>query len=141
MTSALVSAVRADWEVYQEVGVNLELAPVDQPATVRIPNVVVVRAEAVERVRAEGAIFRASDVLLVVEVLSPGSIRTDQVVKRDEYADAGIPHYWIVDIREPVSVRTFHPAGEFGYAEGGEMTGVFRTDQPFEFELDLNRLV
>jgi Uma2 family endonuclease len=140
MTSALRDAVPPELKVYLEVGVNLELAPVDQPATVRIPDVVVVRAEAAERVRAEGGIFRASDVLLVVEVLSPSSLRTDQIVKRDEYADAGIPNYWIVDIREPASVKTFHQAGEFGYADGGEATGVFRTEEPFPFELDLNRL-
>lgn len=79
--------------------------------------------------------------LLVVEVLSPGTIRTDQVVKRDEYADAGIAHYWIVDIREPVSIKTFQQAGEFGYADGMECTGVFRTAVPFQFEVDLSRLV
>jgi Uma2 family endonuclease len=30
---------------------------------------------------------------LVVEIVSPGSHRTDHVIKRGEYADAGIPHY------------------------------------------------
>lgn len=141
LTSALSEAVPSGWEVYQEVGVDLELAPVDQPAFVRIPDLTVVRAEAVRRLRAEGGIFRAADALLVVEVLSPGTIRTDQVVKRDEYADAGIPHYWIVDIREPVSIKTFRQAGEFGYADGEEITGAFRTDEPFRFEVDLSRLV
>lgn len=141
LTSALRDALPSGWEVYQEVGVDLDLAPVDQPAFVRIPDLTVVRADAVRRLRAEGGIFRASDALLLVEVLSPGTIRTDQVVKRDEYADAGIPHYWIVDIREPVSVTTFQQAGEFGYADGHEVTGVFRIAEPFPFEVELSGLV
>ena len=40
-------------------------------------------------------------------------------LKRDEYADAGIPHYWIVDLDEPVSLIACHLAGEFGYVDGG----------------------
>ncbi|MCA4995831.1 Uma2 family endonuclease [Tsukamurella tyrosinosolvens] len=40
----------------------------------------------------------AADVLLAVEVLSPGTRRVDLVMMRSEYADAGIPHYWIVDL-------------------------------------------
>ena len=34
---------------------------------------------------------------LVVEVVSPGDARRDTVDKRVDYADAGIPEYWIVD--------------------------------------------
>jgi Uma2 family endonuclease len=40
---------------------------------------------------------RAADVLLVIEIVSPGSRRTDHVTKLREYAKAGIPTYWIVD--------------------------------------------
>ena len=39
-----------------------------------------------------------SGVVLVVEVVSPGSDRTDRVAKRREYAAAGIPNYLIVDV-------------------------------------------
>lgn len=35
--------------------------------------------------------------LLVVEVLSPSTRAVDTVLKRDAYAAAGAPHYWIVD--------------------------------------------
>jgi Uma2 family endonuclease len=38
----------------------------------------------------------ASDTLLVVEVVSPGTVTTDLTDKRAEYAGLGIPHYWIV---------------------------------------------
>lgn len=61
------------------------------PATVRVPDLVVLRAAAVEP-------FDAADVLLAVEVFSPGTRRVDLVMKRSEYADAGIPRYWIVDL-------------------------------------------
>lgn len=60
------------------------------PATVRVPDVVVCSIDA-------PALLHAGDVVLVVEIISPGSRRTDVVTKRSEYADAGIAHYWIVD--------------------------------------------
>jgi len=37
---------------------------------------------------------------LVMEVVSEGNRRHDLVTKRDEYARAGIPEYWIVDPEE-----------------------------------------
>jgi Uma2 family endonuclease len=37
-------------------------------------------------------------VLLVVEVVSPGSRINDRVTKRAAYAEARIPHYWLVDL-------------------------------------------
>jgi Uma2 family endonuclease len=38
----------------------------------------------------------ASYVRVVVEVVSPGSDKTDRVEKMGEYASAGIPFYWLV---------------------------------------------
>lgn len=35
--------------------------------------------------------------LLAVEILSPGTARTDRTVKRRRYQREGIPEYWIVD--------------------------------------------
>ena len=39
----------------------------------------------------------ATGLLLVVEIVSPGSEAIDQEIKRDEYRTVGIPHYWLVD--------------------------------------------
>lgn len=39
----------------------------------------------------------ATHVLVVVEVLSTWSERRDRVHKMGDYADAGIPHYWLVE--------------------------------------------
>ena len=39
----------------------------------------------------------AADVVLVIEIVSPGSRETDPVMKLREYAKAGIDNYWIID--------------------------------------------
>lgn len=36
---------------------------------------------------------------LAIEVISDDSVRRDRVTKRDEYAAAGVPEYWIIDCR------------------------------------------
>lgn len=41
----------------------------------------------------------AGPALLVVEIVSPGSAVNDRVTKREVYAEAGLPAYWIVDPR------------------------------------------
>jgi Uma2 family endonuclease len=38
-------------------------------------------------------------VVLVAELVSPGSRTNDNVTKRATYAEAGIPHYWLLDTR------------------------------------------
>jgi Uma2 family endonuclease len=63
------------------------------------------------------------------------------LTKRGEYADAGIPYYWIVDLSDPVSILACHLAGEFGYADNGESVGIFQATVPFPLGLDLSRLV
>ncbi|MGH3434128.1 MAG: Uma2 family endonuclease [Thermocrispum sp.] len=85
--------------------------------------------------------IRAPEVLVVVEVVSPGSKRTDYVTKRGEYADAGIPHYWIVDLRKPISVLACGLTEEFGYLDSVEASGVFTASEPFAVRLDLTDLV
>ena len=128
-------------EVLQDMDVDLQLAPPDAPGTVRRPDLIVVPHDARLWVRREGGVVRASDVLVAVEVVSPGSKRTDYNHKRGEYADAGIPHYWIVDIDPPVSLLACHRAGEFGYADDGAVTGTFRAVTPFPLEIDLDALL
>jgi hypothetical protein len=58
-----------------------------------------------------------------LEIVSPGSRRTDYILKHGEYADAGIGHYWIVDITEPGSLVACHLAGELGYQNAPDVTG------------------
>jgi len=123
------------------VDVDLQLAGPDAPGTVRRPDLIIVSRAARRRQREFGGIVTAADVLVVVEALSPGSRRTDNVLKRSEYADAGIPHYWILDVTEPVSLLACHLAGEFGYSDSGAVTGTFTTEAPFPIPLDLDALL
>lgn len=104
------------------------------PPTVRIPDVVITRKDGSER-RLNGP-----DVLIAIEVVSPGSKRTDTVTKRSEYAEAGIEHYWIVDLGPPVTLTTLHLAGQFGYQESPAVSGTFTTTAPVPLRLDLDSL-
>ncbi|GAA1839062.1 hypothetical protein GCM10009682_64100 [Luedemannella flava] len=70
--------------------------------------------------RARSSYAGLDGLLLVVEVVSAGSEVVDRIVKKDEYAKAGIPRYWIVErdaantvIRHELSAnREYHEAGE-----------------------------
>jgi Uma2 family endonuclease len=128
------------FEVLLDLDVNLELAPPDAPGFTRRPDLIVARRSARERVRQEGGIIRAAEVVVVAEFVSPGSKRTDHVAKRADYADAGIPHYWIVDLDDPISLVACHLGGELGYIDGGAVTGAFATTEPFPVRLDLDAL-
>ena len=127
-----------------DVDVDLELVQPSAPGTVRAPDIAVVSNAELVRRREQGGVLRAGGVRLVVEVISPGSRRLDTMVKRDEYADAGIPHYWIVDLGEPderITLTAHHLAGAFGYADGGPVAGEFTTTEPFPVRVDLDALV
>ncbi|MFC9690805.1 Uma2 family endonuclease [Kribbella sp. NPDC056951] len=136
----LMPQLSSDLEVITDVDIDLELAPADQPGFSRRPDVIVVRRTARPRVRTEGGLIRASEVLIVVEIVSPGSRRTDNVVKRAEYADAGIPYYWIVDIQDPVSLLACHLTDKFGYLDDQVVGGTFASTAPMSITLDLGDL-
>jgi Uma2 family endonuclease len=51
-----------------------------------------------------------TDLALVVEIVSPGSVAVDQVEKVREYAAAGIPRYWLVE-RDSAQTVTLHVLG------------------------------
>ncbi|WP_188190244.1 Uma2 family endonuclease [Nonomuraea sp. SYSU D8015] len=73
---------------------DVDLRLRDVPLHNRRPDVVLYRCldeEGGERLRAQHA-------LLVVEIVSPGSVIQDTVDKLAEYAKSGIPHYWIVHL-------------------------------------------
>lgn len=137
----LRSQVPDAYEVQLDMDVDLGLAAEDEPGSSRRPDLMVVNREARKRVRAEGGLFRASDVLVVVEIVSPSSRRIDHVHKRNDYADAGIPNYWIVDIDEPISLTACRLTEEFGYVDDQTVTGVFKAEVPFSVAVSLDRLV
>jgi Uma2 family endonuclease len=129
------------FQVQLEADVDLELAPTGEPGSSRRPDLMIIDRNARKRVRAEGGMIRASEVLLVVEIVSPSSKRIDHVHKRQDYADAGIPNHWIIDIDDPISLTACRLTEEFGYVDDQTATGVFRTEVPFPLEINLDRLV
>jgi Uma2 family endonuclease len=62
----------------------------------REPDLVFMRSEHADRIRDK--YWERPD--LVMEIVSENNRRHDLVTKRDEYARAGIPEYWIVDPEE-----------------------------------------
>jgi Uma2 family endonuclease len=72
------------------------------PPSVRDPDIAVVRDRVFDQ---RSARVPAADVVLVVEIVSPGSRSMDHVMKLHEYGKAGIAHYWIVDPDAPAPDR------------------------------------
>lgn len=137
----LLGQVPDDLEVIYDLDVDLELAAPDKPGFVRRPDVFVAQRSAGKRQDAEGGPIRASEVVLVIEVMSPSSRNTDYHAKRAEYAKAGIPFYWIIDLDEPISLAPLRLAGRFGYQEAPAETGVYETDAPFPLKIQVDRLI
>jgi Uma2 family endonuclease len=56
-----------------------------------------------------------ADLLLVIEIVSPGSEAIDEMVKRREYAQAGIPRYWVVDrdVSQTVTLHRLDAGGQY----------------------------
>jgi Uma2 family endonuclease len=122
--------------VLQEVEVTVEAR---FPPTVRDPDLVVVNRSVVDRnpVRVD-----PSDVALVVEIVSPGSRRTDRVMKAYEYAKAGIEHYWIVDLdADPDERFLAHLLRDGTYHRIGALVGDrVRTEEPLALDFALGDL-
>ncbi|WP_018331524.1 Uma2 family endonuclease [Actinomycetospora chiangmaiensis] len=97
----LCARVPARWTVLLEVEVVVEGDPVP---TVRVPDLVIVPAASVDaRPRLD-----AAEVAVAVEVLSPGSRRTDRIMKAAEYASVGIGTYVLVDPEGAITVLELH---------------------------------
>lgn len=108
----------------------------DFPPIVRAPDVVVADVRAIEKGTAR---IDAADVLCAVEVISPGSKRTDRLVKPVEYAEAGIAAFWLVDLDDPVSLLP-HSLSDGYYHPADEVTGTFSTDFPAPVTIRLHDL-
>lgn len=84
-----------------------------RPGKFREPDLLLVRDA--RDARSGDRFWTGADV--VVEVVSPDRPERDLVHKRDDYAEAGIPEYWIVDPeRETVTVLELEDGG---YVEHG----------------------
>jgi Uma2 family endonuclease len=76
-----------DYEALQAVGIRMP------GGSYFIPDVAVI---AKERIRADVSTLDPSEVLMVAEVISPGSRSMDREIKPKLYAEAGIKEFWLV---------------------------------------------
>ena len=127
LAALLNSALPDELAALPEVEVVIDGGDV---ATVRVPDLVVAPFPAAEQTR-------LADVVLVCEVVSPGSRGTDRVTKVAEYAAAGVPHYWIVD-REAHEILVLRLDGDAyrTVSRGGRVT----VDAPVPLRVDLTDL-
>jgi Uma2 family endonuclease len=100
------------WLARESVGLvvmspsDLELRPgtIIQPDVFVIPATTTMAAETLQWPDVKSLV-------LAVEILSPSSLRTDRVVKRDFYLDNGVEDYWVVDLEARV-IERWRPAQE-----------------------------
>jgi Uma2 family endonuclease len=86
---------------------------------------------------------RPEHVLLVVEVVSPGSETTDRIVKAHQYARAGIQFYWRVEqaaTGAPLVYTYVLDAASGHYRDSEIFTGVVKMTAPFHVEVDLGQI-
>jgi len=85
-------ALEAVVDQHLAVETEADLRLRDVPLLIRRPDVVVYDASL-----PDDAVLRPEHCVLVVEVMSPGSVTTDRVDKPAEYAAAGIEYFWRVE--------------------------------------------
>ena len=131
LISQLAGQLPAHLRVTYAPEVDLRLAPADAPGFVRRPDLVVHH-------RGSADLVQACEVVLAVEVLSPHSHYTDRRAKRLDYAEAGIPFYWLVDAASLIPLR-LTPEGVF--EEEPAATTTYETRDPFPVRIELDQLV
>lgn len=132
LANALDAAAGPDWNADIDFDVRLQ----DVPLTNRRPDVVVYRADTIDM-----SPTRPEHVLLVAEIVSPGSETTDRIVKFDQYARSGIPFYWRVELTPagiPVIYAYLLDSVSRQYRDSEVLAGVVKVAVPFPVEIDLS---
>jgi Uma2 family endonuclease len=132
LANALEAAAGPDWNADTDFDVRLQ----DVPLTNRRPDVVVYRADTIDITPT-----RPEQVLLVAEIVSPGSETTDRIVKLEQYARSGIAFYWRVELTPggiPVIYSYLLDSASGRYRDGEVFTGLVRATVPFPIEIDLS---
>lgn len=122
------------------VSTDVDLRLRDIPLLNRRPDAVVYDASL-----PDDAMLRPQHCTLVIEVMSPGSVTTDQTDKPAEYAAARIPHYWRIE-HEPaeksLSVFCYRLDPTTGaYSSAGVHTGKMIVTDPVALTIDLTALL
>jgi Uma2 family endonuclease len=124
----LADAAPNDVEVLEAVGVEM-------PHNVFLPDVVVLPAELAHTF---GGALKPDQVLLAVEVVSPGSRRMDRMVKPSVLAENGVVAYWRVELVGPgAPTVVMHELSDDVYREVGTVRAgeSVVVDAPFPVEL------
>ena len=133
LAHALEGAVGRHLAVEMDVDLRLR----DVPLLNRRPDIV-----AYDAALPDDAVLRPEHCVLVVEVMSPGSVTTDQIDKPAEYAAAGIEHFWRVENvavadRSLTVYRYQLDPMTHAYAVTGIDTSTLKITEPVELTLDL----
>jgi Uma2 family endonuclease len=128
MARLILPRLPAEWRVVVEPGVHFDRR------NYRQPDVVVYDAAALARDRIE-----PPDVRLAVEIMSPGSVSTDRVTKPAQYAAAGIPHFWRLEL-DPL-VLVVHRLVGTAYDEVGRFEDEVHLVEPVEVRFRLGSLL
>lgn len=136
LASALEAACRPALAVSTDVDLRLR----DIPLLNRRPDAVIYDASL-----PDDAVLRPRHCILVAEVMSPGSVTTDQTDKPAEYAAAGIRHYWRLE-HDPaeniLSVFCYRlDPTTATYASAGVHTGKMTVTDPVSVTIDLTALL
>jgi Uma2 family endonuclease len=108
------------------------------PRRMFIPDVLVTTFEAARR---RSGSFLADEVVLAVEIVSPGSQSVDRVLKPALYAKAGIPHFWLIETDDGITVQTFRLNADAGtYEPSGSFTDVVSAEVPWPIEIPVAAL-
>ncbi|PSR60974.1 Uma2 family endonuclease [Nocardia nova] len=123
---------------------------ISTPSGVRKPDASVIPREVARAAVLDGTpkLIPGTELLLVVEVVSPGSgsERTDRVRKVREYAALGIPQYWIIEHQPHIRIHR-SVLGDDGYrweptvGEGSRFSADVEADKVFRVEFDPAALI
>ncbi|MER7868676.1 Uma2 family endonuclease [Streptomyces cellulosae] len=130
------SGLPAEFRVSREMTVVLDRR--NGPA----PDVSVIRTDAITG--PEQTSYRANDVLLAIEVVSPESESRDRTTKPHKYAAAGIPNFWRVeasgtDGRPVIHVYELDPLTR-AYIHTGMHHDRIKVDKPYSIDIDLTAI-
>ena len=136
LANVLEAACRPAFAVSTDVDLRLR----DIPLLNRRPDAVIYDASLPDDV-----VLRPQHCALVVEIMSPGSVTTDQTDKPAEYAAARIPRYWRIE-HDPaeriLSVFCYRLDPTTGtYASAGVHTGKMIVTDPVSVTIDLTTLL
>lgn len=121
-----------DWlEVLEAVNVRVA------PGRILIPDLVVVTNPGLDL-----TVWEPTEVAMVVEIVSPGSIAADRAIKPQLYAAAGIDHYLRIELGKPGPSSVAYQSRHGHYVEvvSSGSGGPMRLTEPFPVDLDLAEL-